>query len=355
MCYLGVWPAVLVGGMASLYTMFLWGHGYAVLIFTAEIAFVAWISRGGRRNFLVADFIFWVLIGVPLVVLFYGLFMELPIYAVMLIATKQSVNGLLNVFLAGLIVYGIHRSRRSATPVVEPRDMSFAMFLSVYGLVLTAGAVPIFMKGLSTVEGQEEAYRMVLRERLVWVQGLVDRSEAKDLQELSEEILIFDTDRAGMSCFLLDPDGKILLGVGEPQLLHADHPTSQDDMLLWYPTDLQVAMERWRHGSYVMSSPVAAGPVSRVVVGQSSEEVVAVVQSLVSQLLGFLAALLFAGIILAMALSRWLSEPLRRLTHMVSKASVPIVTTDAQGGITWFNPAFADFRRRRPLLVAQNS
>ena len=354
MCTLGWLPALIVGAAAASYTFALWGHGYAIIIFTAEIACVAWWSRCGRKNFLVADFIFWITIGMPLVLLFYAYFLQLPMYAVLLIATKQAVNGLLNVFLAGMIVFLCRFLRGSVSPIARSQEVSFALFLTVFGLVLVSGSVPILMKGMTAINRQEQAYAILLRERLVWVQGLIERSAAEDFSVVSEEIANIYASQSGVSTLLLDESGQSLLGIGEFRLLDGGRDTTQVGMSLWYPTDVQVAMDRWRQGSYFIRHQIPGEKVREIIVGQNAAAAVAAVQAAASRLLGLLAATLLAGMLLAMVLSRWLSVPLQRLTNMVVKSTVAIVTTDMQGSITWNNPAYLDLQQRCGFALENN-
>ncbi|MDY6804044.1 MAG: PAS domain S-box protein [Cyanobacteriota bacterium] len=119
---IAVWLAVLLYGypwgtlvalLASLYTIELWGHPFAVIIFTLEALLVGFTrSRysvsvfGGKkeyRNLAMLDGVYWLLIGMPLVWVFYSQFLGLERTPLLLILLKQPINGILNAAIATLL------------------------------------------------------------------------------------------------------------------------------------------------------------------------------------------------------------------------------------------------------------
>ncbi|MGD1806970.1 response regulator [Dapis sp. BLCC M126] len=91
--------------IASTHTYFLWNHPYAIIIFTLEAMFVGVISKRQRsKNIVLLDGIYWIFLGMPLVVLFYGFVLDVSITQTLLIMLKQSVNGFFNALIANLII-----------------------------------------------------------------------------------------------------------------------------------------------------------------------------------------------------------------------------------------------------------
>ena len=90
--------------LASLYTYFLWNHPYAILIFAAEALWVGTALRRGQRNLALADTLFWLLGGTPLVLLFYGGVQHLGAQMTLAMALKQGINGIMNALVAGIAV-----------------------------------------------------------------------------------------------------------------------------------------------------------------------------------------------------------------------------------------------------------
>lgn len=102
--------SVVTGAIAGTCTYFLWGHPYAILIFTAEAIAVALLWRRRSSSILLIDILYWLVAGMPMVGLFYGVFLSVPLQGTILIALKQAVNGIINALIADLIIaYGLQR------------------------------------------------------------------------------------------------------------------------------------------------------------------------------------------------------------------------------------------------------
>lgn len=138
------WTGLAMAALASLYTWKLWGHPWAIVIFTGELL---WLSlainrwNGPRSNdsngqIILWDIAYWALIGVPLVLVFYGGVLQIDQSNVAVVAVKQALNGLVNTSLAFVIflVLRLTVSRRSEQ-LVTLRGVFVA-------LVLTAITVP---------------------------------------------------------------------------------------------------------------------------------------------------------------------------------------------------------------------
>ncbi|MGD2183921.1 ATP-binding protein [Lusitaniella coriacea] len=102
----GVTWGCLSAFVASLHTIVLWGHPYAVIIFTLEALFVGIKLRTRGKHLLLLDSLYWLCVGMPLVLVFYGLIMQIPAQSVLLIMVKQAINGMFNALIASfLLIY----------------------------------------------------------------------------------------------------------------------------------------------------------------------------------------------------------------------------------------------------------
>ncbi|NEO57567.1 MAG: response regulator [Okeania sp. SIO3B5] len=102
--YGAVWGTI-AGLIVGSHTYFLWHHPYAIAVFTLEAMFVGiMLKRRYLQNIVLLDGIYWLLIGMPLAVLFYGLVLKVGTTQTVLIMMKQSINGFLNALIANLIV-----------------------------------------------------------------------------------------------------------------------------------------------------------------------------------------------------------------------------------------------------------
>ena len=108
----GTFAAIL----ASLHTIILWQHPYAVIIFTVEALFVGWGLKRKTNNLLLLDILYWLLMGMPLVWLFYAGFLGLESSYVVLIMLKQAVNGIFNALIASLLLVHLPFSKWAKRP-----------------------------------------------------------------------------------------------------------------------------------------------------------------------------------------------------------------------------------------------
>lgn len=84
--------------------IFLWGHPYAIVIFTIEAIFVNYFyHRRYNRNLVLINILYWLFLGIPLIAFFYGFILDVSLTGTILIILKQSINGIFNALIATLI------------------------------------------------------------------------------------------------------------------------------------------------------------------------------------------------------------------------------------------------------------
>ncbi len=101
--YGAVWGTI-ASLIVSSHTYILWEHPYAMIIFTCEAMFIGLLLRKKSQNLLLLDGIYWLILGMPLVAIFYGGLLQVSLIATSLIILKQSVNGLFNAMICSLII-----------------------------------------------------------------------------------------------------------------------------------------------------------------------------------------------------------------------------------------------------------
>lgn len=105
------WWGLAIGVAASTYTWKLWGHPWAILIFSGELLWLSlYVNRlnGAPKHdlngrIILADIAYWLLVGAPLVFLFYGGILQFDSANVLVSAVKQSLNGVINTIIAFLL------------------------------------------------------------------------------------------------------------------------------------------------------------------------------------------------------------------------------------------------------------
>ena len=120
-------PAILAISIAAAATILRWDHPWAWLVWSIEGACLALAVR--RASPILVDFLFWLLLGGPLLYLAYGGILGLQGAPLWLVIAKQSLNGLLNIWLAEalylvLLLMPVATRRLRLRPMPAP---SFAM------------------------------------------------------------------------------------------------------------------------------------------------------------------------------------------------------------------------------------
>jgi signal transduction histidine kinase len=158
---LGPGPGTLAGFVAASRTFFLWGHPYAWAILTLEALVVGLLVTRYRRRPLVADFVFWALLGLPLLFVTYGGIMGVGGATAAVILLKQPLNGLINALAAETLLL-IPAVRRGLRVRGAP---SLRSALAV--VVALAGIVPTLSFGVWSGRREWERSLERTRERLL--------------------------------------------------------------------------------------------------------------------------------------------------------------------------------------------
>lgn len=94
---------ILSAALIASTTWLLWNHPYAIVVMTAEVAVAGWLMRRFALGMVQADTIYWLLLGMPLAGLFYGVVMQVPTSSLGIILMKLAVNGVFNALVARIV------------------------------------------------------------------------------------------------------------------------------------------------------------------------------------------------------------------------------------------------------------
>ncbi|HJV34923.1 PAS domain S-box protein [Geomonas sp.] len=128
----GVPGGVTAGLIAGSCSYLLWNHPWAIVIFTAEALFVAVLNRRRSGDLITLDTIYWLLLGMPMAWFFYHTVMGVGREATLLVALKQSVNGIFNAMLATIVLLALPRWRSGGRQALLPfRQIIFIAMVSL--------------------------------------------------------------------------------------------------------------------------------------------------------------------------------------------------------------------------------
>jgi len=135
----GLGRGILAAAIIAGYTYFLWNHPYAIIVMTAEVATVGWLMGRSKIGMVLADTLYWLLIGMPLVYLFYHVVMHISSSGTYIVMIKEMVNGIANALVARLIFTCFAlRSRSLLTSYSEIVYNLLAFFVLCPALIMLA-------------------------------------------------------------------------------------------------------------------------------------------------------------------------------------------------------------------------
>lgn len=121
----GISWALLTALLASTWTLVLWNHPWGVLLFVIEVLVVGSLLPPLRNNLVLADAVYWIGLGLALVLLTYRLGLGMEAQDGWLVGLKMAVNGILNALVASLILDHGPLPRPNGTRGVPLRRLLF--------------------------------------------------------------------------------------------------------------------------------------------------------------------------------------------------------------------------------------
>ncbi|MDD5285781.1 MAG: ATP-binding protein [Desulfuromonadaceae bacterium] len=137
--FFGLARGIPAAAIIASYTYILWNHPYAIVIITAEVAFVGWLMLRSKIGMVLADTLYWLVIGMPLAYIFYHAVMHVPLSHTYIVMSKQAVNGIFNALVARLIFTGF--GLRSRSSLISYHDIVYnllAFFVLCPALIMLA-------------------------------------------------------------------------------------------------------------------------------------------------------------------------------------------------------------------------
>ena len=315
---LGTLPAVIVAIAGGLYTLVLWGVPYPMVVFVIEALVVGLVYRRWLHNVVVADLLYWLVIGVPLVLLSYRGLIGMDWEPTTMIALKQAVNALFNTLIASLLVMLWRLSGRGAQASRLGRpSLANLLFHAMLPVTLLAGLVPILHEGYQQRDGHEAFMVERLQER---AENLSERlaTDYREGRVRYDYHLGRVQTREDLGLAIVSPEGRVLASRGDVRsvLEASDGQVEPRDreLSIWLPGGSMSAVGRWGQGSYFVDAPVGPVPdVGQVYAEMPAAPVVRALEQQRVELFALLTIIVALAILVSAALSYAISRPLRKL------------------------------------------
>jgi|GEM_PF-771384 len=334
LAFLGPVSALLVAVSAGAYTCFLWGHPYAAIVFVAEVLFV-YLVRRQTKHLALADALFWLFIGLPMVVLLYKTMLGLPYMVSGMIALKQAVNGVLNASIAASIVIVLCRIMRNSEGV------------SLAGTLFNCLLVSILVPGILLIAMETRRSKVDAEKGISESIGLVAKFINYSSKNLNGEKLSTLESKEGVNQFelirylglsemvgmaLVGQDGRVLAKVGEVHTTGEGQQISTSDGVdVWLPPRKGMPlMVWWNHAYYVHQEKISNSEILHsIIVEHSAAPVVKNLHQRNLRAFMILFALTAFAIIAAVLVSREFSAPLLQLGNASRRLANDIEHGDA--------------------------
>lgn len=330
---LGYVGAIIVGALAALLTWFLWEHPYAFIIFTLEIAWLGWRWSSRKNTHLVIqDVFFWLVFGLPLVLILYVFLLDVSLQTALNVWLKQMTNGVFNTVVAAVLIMLIQaRPTLSQRYDLPPLALKQILFNSLMALTFLASAVSL----ISNARQLRHEYDAAIAQRL----HLLADITARQLNRVAEAN---GATLTNLTTLLPDQDSGIAIYDNRQQLQLAVGNVSDKNHALTglspgfhrYQPDNTIALQRLKETRYfyilAYQAPTQTGFIK--VEQGAAETLVKLQRDSTSQLL-LLMGFMLVAMGLSVFLSRLISAPFQRLTQASEKLKDVI-----SGGETLFIP-----------------
>ena len=140
--FYGLGWGLLAALAAYSYTWVLWGHPYGFINFMSEALFVGLLLKRGRRNLLVLDSLFWLVLGMSMAWIEHSYLLQMDGVTTAFIMLKQSINGIFNALLVSLAIYYLPLGKLFRSPHLSTE---FSLRDSLFSLLVMLVLLPTLL------------------------------------------------------------------------------------------------------------------------------------------------------------------------------------------------------------------
>lgn len=328
----GMLIGTVVAVLAGLYTYYLWGHPYAMIIFTVEAACVGLLLRYGIKSLIIADTIYWLTIGTPLVWLFYSQVMGMANDLSLLILLKQPINAITNAIAATFLLLFLPWSWR--VKITRQEQQYIGITELVFSLLIATSFVSSLLILLhvnnSVLDKMETNVELKLNTSSAELKRYIyENKHSSDFSELQNKFSEHGSDIIH-KYIILDKSDELLasnMTVEEVNdFLHTGHETQITDALYqWLPLrGEEPFMVWWKQTHYFLSITYDSDEIGRVVVLQNSASLIFEIRQQQIQSLSLLLLITVIGIVFAYFVSKWLNKAIIALSVQTRDVSTRI-------------------------------
>lgn len=318
----GVAIGVLVALIAGLYTYYIWGHPYAMVIFTVEAVVVGLLLRYGIKSLIIADALYWLILGAPLVWIFYSQVMGMTNELALLILLKQPINAITNAIVATFLLLFLPWTLRERITTHTQHHIGITeLFFSLLIATSFVSSVLILLyenrSALQTMETNIE-YRL-LTSSVEIERSINDLEMGVNIENIDSEFRAA-IDNDNNKYIVLDKFDRLLTSNTDEsvvaQFLHTGSEKQITEKLYqWLPSrEGKPFMVWWKETYYFISTKPTKGNVGRLVLLKSAADLISEIRQQQIQSLSLLLLITVIGIVFAYFVSAWLNKAIVALS-----------------------------------------
>lgn len=332
---IGIYAGVFVALIAGAYTYTIWGHPYAMIIFTLEALFVGVLIQRKNISLVLANILYWLLIGMPLVWIFYSLAIGMPETQTTLILLKQPVNGIANAIIATYLLYLLpHRfffnDLQKQQSQIRLKELLFTTLLAIS---LSVTLILVIYQNHSARSNYENNIQKDMQLYVDFMEHQIFDSQGK----LNQQALQNDYHRYKYQheMILLSANKQILSSSLPPDttehFLHAGSKSSLHNTLgLWMPERQgKPLMLWWNQAFYFVEKTLGPEQKHTIFLLQNSKSLINSLQSDAIHAFMLLFGLILVSGLIALYISNMLTKTILKLTE-----STRDITNKLQTGIS---------------------
>ena len=277
---LGTNAAVITALITGSYTYYLWGHPYALAIFTAEAIIVSILIQRKVSSLVLADLIFWVIVGMPMVWIFYHNAMSMEQSQAALILFKQPVNGIANAIIATYLLMLLPKNwlasiKSSSEKYFELKEILFTTFLA-FPFIITI--ILVVYQNNDSRSSYENYLNVELSQHADYLEHQIDSLVKNKSQTFNSND--YHRIKNKHELIFINKDSEVVNStltkeVTSKILTQGSHKSLKQGVTLWMPERNNTPfMLWWKQAYYLIENSVDSGDISKFYILQKSDTII---------------------------------------------------------------------------------
>lgn len=242
----GSWWGALVAFVSTWLVLSLGDQGIVGLIYVGEAFIVGQILPRRKQNLLIADWLFWCIVGMPLIWLINRVLFNMDFASTMFLTLKSGVDGVFNALVANLIVTYLPVRKWVSQEDQDWEAKYLTMENMLFNLLVIFILLPTFAFTISDIRNEQLKLQDEIVSKLQEAGTIVERQLTKidsintqEQQVLSKIIMLVD-EKDSLDIAVTDSTGR-LLATSKPgglpiKALGKGHVTKvKGNVSLWLP------------------------------------------------------------------------------------------------------------------------